>query len=110
MTIPDLFQRPTECFHCGERDRIITGDGHIVCRPCIYRFGHAAGDPESLTYGEARMLQEAHGDVLRLGYRPGPIEPDALGRHRTRMTLAWVWHDDLDITIQRRLDAIRGDA
>ena len=109
MTIPELFQ-PAQCHHCGERDRIIEGDGHIVCRPCIYRFGHAAGDPESLSYGEARMLQEAHGDVLRLGHRPGRIERQANGHHRTRMELAWVWNDDLDVTIQRRLDAMRGDA
>lgn len=106
MKVADLFG--PRCIHCAGADHLITEDGPTVCWMCVQRFGRAAGDPESLSYGEARMLQEAHGDVLRLGQRPGPIELEAGGRWRTRVELAWVWHDDMDPAIQRRLDALGG--
>jgi hypothetical protein len=44
----------------------IDGDGAAVCVPCLLRNGRAAADPSSLSAGEARMLAEAHGDVVQL--------------------------------------------
>lgn len=50
----------------------IEGDGPPICLPCIYRNARAAADPTWLTDGEARMLVEAHGDVVRLVRVSGP--------------------------------------
>lgn len=43
----------------------IEGDGEPVCLPCIYRCARAA-DPMTLTQGEYHLLNEMHGDVVRL--------------------------------------------
>ena len=94
MKVAELFG--PRCHHCAGADSLITEDGPTVCWMCVQRFGRAAADPESLSYGEARMLQEAHGDVLRLGHRPGMIAQDRNGRWRTQMILAWVWNEEAD--------------
>ena len=72
MNIADLFQRraqpPDTCQRCEGRSGrpVISGEGSKVCLPCVLRNGRAAGDPSSLSAGEARMLAEAHHEVVRL--------------------------------------------
>ena len=55
------------CRHCGNQTHLIDGDGPLVCRVCVYRFGDAAGRPELLSQGEALLLKIAHSDVVTLG-------------------------------------------
>jgi hypothetical protein len=59
---------PAVCGRCEGRSGHppIDGEGAAICAPCLYKNGRAAGDPSTLSAGEARMLAEAHGDVVEL--------------------------------------------
>lgn len=83
MTIAGLFSRRApepelRCIRCAGTRRLVTDDGPPVCLPCLYRDGRAAGFPCDLTDGQVALLQDAHGDAVRLVRTPG-------------LRLAWRW-------------------
>ena len=43
----------------------ISGEGYAVCLPCVYRIGRAT-DPMTITQGEYHLIDQLHGDVVRL--------------------------------------------
>lgn len=56
-----------ECVLCHAQDRLIEGDGDVVCRPCLGFLGHVARNPRLASHRMREYLEEKHADVVELG-------------------------------------------
>lgn len=75
---------PACCQRCTGTDHLVSGDGPLVCRPCVDLLGSIAADPSRADEHILTAVLELHGDVVHLARVP------AIARGQTA-GLAWVW-------------------